>query len=277
MDKLLLSTIYRSVDDRTANALIEGYSVLAEGRLGRFLGTAALGLGLGAGMAQADTPEDYGMPRDYEDLEMDADDSAVCDLDGCWVDDEEGHHRVDSVYDDLIRERRKVAGLPANFDDESPADVYPRQTAGEAAPLEEGRFGRFLGGLALAAGMMAGGAHAAPKGDPMACLASPGYAQKHTELCNSLKPDPQKVAQLKAQKAKSAKHAQVAQKKQNGKSGGVSKAKLRNAWQSPAFQEHVQQLFDKMHAENPGASEQILYEKAAHEAMADVAQGKLSL
>ena len=122
MDKRLLSTIIETADGMTARALIEGYGVLSEGRLGRLLGTAALGIGLAAGNSPAETPADYGMPPDYEDIEMDADDGIECGLDGCWADDEEGHHRVESVYDDLIRERRGIAGMPTRFDDDTPQE-----------------------------------------------------------------------------------------------------------------------------------------------------------
>lgn len=268
MDKTLLSTILETADPMTARALIEGYDVLSEGRLGRMLGTAALGLGIATGTAPAETPEEAGMPRDYEDIEMDADDGIECGLDGCWVDDEEGHHRVESVYDDLIRERRGIAGMPTRFDDEAPAE----KTDGEPAVLDEG-IGKTLGGTALAAGLMFGGANAAPKGDPMACLANPQYAKNHTELCNSLKPSPKKAARADAKKTAK----QAPGKTIKGKHGTVKVANMKNVWRSDAFQDHVQELYDSMIRANPAADSQMTYEKAGQQALQDVATGKLRL
>lgn len=268
MHDLLKSTILASADPATGRALTEGYEVLAEGRLGRFLGTAAIGMGMGAGMANASEPENCS-DLDLNTITMDADDGIECGLDGCWVDDETGRHRVDSIYDDCIRERRGIAGLPTTFDDERPEGNT--QETGEI--LDEGRVGRAIGGALLGLGMMTGLGHAAPKGDSMACLASPQYAKNHASYCNTLKPSPKKT--VKADVKKTAKQAPG--KTIKGKHGTMKVANMKNVWQSDAFQDHVQELYDSMIRANPAADSQMTYEKAGQQALQDVATGKLKL
>lgn len=139
--------------------------------------------------------------------------------------------------------------------------------------LTEGRLGRFLGAAALGMGMLAGAGHAAPKGDPMACLASPQYAKSHASYCNTLKPSPKKA--VKADVKKTAKQAPG--KTIKGKHGTMKVANMKNVWRSDAFQDHVQELYDSMIKANPAADSQMTYEKAGQQALQDVATGKLKL
>ena len=135
-------------------------------------------------------------------------------------------------------------------------------------PIVEGKLGRILGGAALGLGLMAGGANAT-KPDPMACLASPGYAKNHATFCNTLKPDPKAAAKIRAQKK--------AAKAKPGKATTVSidKSTLKHVYGSKAYNERVDQLIREMARDNPGMDHDKIVRNAENRAITEIATGKL--